>query len=558
MFLALTLDAYPPTMSPPSVEYVSVSSWPSAFGRLEDGIRCGDLVIRLSEQGADAEPYGEQPDPELPIDVTLVSDNKGEGGQWYQTFVFRIEPAGTLADISTIVYGNESHVNEIFAIVQKRNPSVTSPALVQAGQEIEMTVDASRIHVLKTIIPGATQDALTRVYFNGVKEIFPGRSGSAVERVVEFPADAPVDSFVLKRDEQEVSVPRGNKLVEYRYEQGDNFEETVAAAYGKLSTRAIQDFERQTRWSFDRWPPANGDTSEAIISTTRPYDDESFEPLRISLPDPVADARFQELLSQRAQAGVYPVKQPPSGITYRVAVVDSSVTARQVARLLYNSDARYLEIAEAAGIKIETKDMEDLPSDFDMSLIGRSFDIQVDFAEEGYILEEGPGDGETVVKVTKLLNGAVIEERKEAEKGLQGVHRIVHYPNGYRRLVYKPDDTLVAFFDFLYFTMKLGQVDDEEDRRAFVATMLWNWLRDIPRSPGDVAEQLTLRDDARGKLMEALVWRREHIGLAEMALYRWWTINPCLALLTLVFGASMVFMVMVILIRRVVAQRYSG
>lgn len=556
MLFPLPVDAYPPTMSPPPVECVSVTSWPSAFGRLEDGIRYGDTVIRLLGQGADAEPYGDQPDPDLPIDVTLTSDNRGEGGQWYQTFVFRIEPAGTLADISTIVYGDESHVNEIFAIVQKRNPSVTSPARVQAGQEIEMTVDASRIHVLKKIIPGATQDALTRVYFNGVEETIPGRSGSAVVRVVEFPADAPVDSFVLRRGDQEITVPRGNKLVEYRYEQGDSFEETVTAAYGKLSTRAIQDFERQTRWSFDRWPPANGDTSEAIISTTRPYDDEAFEPLKIRLPDPVTDAKFQELLAQRAQAGIYPVKQPPNGLTYRVAVVDSSVTARQVARLLYNSDVRYLEIAEAAGIQIEAKASEDLPADFDVPLIGRSFDIQVDFAEEDYVLEQSPGDGESIVKVTKLLNGTVIEERKEAEKGLQGVHRIIYYPNGYRRLVYKPDDTLVAFFDFLYFTMKLGQVDDEEDRRAFIATMLWNWLRDIPRAPGDVAEQLTLRDDAKGKLMEALVWRREDIGLAEMALYRWWTINPCLALLTLVFGASAVFMIMVILIRRVVAQRY--
>lgn len=560
MFPPLVIGDCQAVVNPPAIEYADPISGQRLVGSLDGGVRYGDFVVRLLGRPLDAEPAGEPaaepPDPDFAVDVSLRGDNQGEGGTWYQTFVFTIRPAGTLADVSTIVFGDESGVAELFPVVQKRYPDISSPELVQAGQELEITVDASRTNVLKTVIPGGSPDALTRVYYNGVKETIPGKTGSAVVRSVEFPANAPVDTFTFRRGEQELTMPKGNKLVEYRYEQGDSFEETVRASYGTLSARAIQDFERQTAWVFNRWPPASGDTAEAIISMTRSYEDEAFQPLKITLPDPIVDAKFQELLDQRAKAGIYPVKQPPGGISYRVTVVDSSVTARQVARLIFNSDARYLEVAEAAGVRLETKDPTKIPADFDVPLIGRSFDLQVDYADEDYVLEVVEGGGENIVKTTKLLNGTVIHEHKAAGESLQGMHKTVYYPNGYRRLVYKPDDTLVALFDFVYFTMKIGQVDNDEDRRGFIATMLWNWLRDIPRSPGDVAEQLSLRDTGQGKIMEALVWQRDSIGLAEMILYRWWTLNPCMALLAVVFGASAVFMLMVILIRKTVGQRY--
>lgn len=555
MFLLLGLGDCQPALTPPQMEFVEVSSCESMTGRLESGIRYGEFLLHLPQRRPNASPPLDQPDPSLPVDVTVTDDNRGQGGHWYQTFVLKIQPMGTLADVSTVVYGDESHASELLLAFQRRYPDVTSPSLIQVGQEIEITVDASRTHVLKRVTSGATKGSVIREFYNGVKEMILGPSSSAVVRIVEFPADAPTDSFQFRRGEQEITVPRGNKLVEYSYEPGDSFEETVKSAYGTLSARAIQDFESQTRWQFSRWPPASGETAEAIISTTRSYEDEAFEHISVTLPDPVTNAKFQELLQMRAKAGIYPMKLPPNGITYRVTVVDSSVTARRVAELLYNSPARYLDIVEASGIRLETADPAALPADFDVPLIGRSFDILVDFADEDFVLEQVSGGSGDVIKTTRLLNGTVIEEYSAAEKGLKGMQQTAYYPNGYRRLVYRPDDTLVAFFDFVYFTMKVGQVDNDEDRRAFIATMLWNWLRDIPRSPGDVAEQLTLRDDADGRLVEALVWHRDKIGLTEMILYRWWTINPCLALVSVVFGASGLFMVAVILIRKAFARR---
>ncbi|MBI3967703.1 MAG: hypothetical protein HY329_18855, partial [Chloroflexi bacterium] len=278
--------------------------------------------------------------------------------------------------------------------------------------------------------------------------------------------------------------------------------------YGKGSVKAMQDFVAQTRWDANKWPPASGEKRRLIISTTTSYEDERPAPIELPAADPAAAAKLQDISRQRAAAGIYPVSRDGTGVKYRVLVASPDVSAKQISRLLYGSDARYLDIARNAGYEVENDRIKGFEADADPMLLGRSFEIAVDFAEERFLNGEPRKDNEKKITTTVLLNGTVIQDFEQSKK--KGLQQVVYYPGGHKRIRHRPDDLILLGLDFVHFQIanirNPGQEKWLRDRESdeFRANVLWTVLRDLPREKGEEARDLALKATDEGAVLEII------------------------------------------------------
>ena len=510
------------------------------------------LAAGLPPAAAFAAPAAEPPPPSVfaGLKVELVDEGVNQDGRWFQTFRVTIRPGGTISDAAVAIYNDIGRSDDVFRAAQAKNPSLTNPAYVHVGTEIDITIDPTTVFVYRETQREQGGAVERIVYYNGVVETYYGDPKSGVLRTVDFPAKAPTESFTFpdafRGTPEAVAAKPGTRIVDYRYVPGEGFADVVRKIFGVNSARAANDLLTQSGWDPNRWPPDGGQT-RVVVNTQETYGDEKPAALDFAPADAAAREQWRRLAAERSAAGIYAVRVEREGIVYKVTVGDGSVTARRVARLLYNDEGKFLRVVAAAGLQAPTADSAGVPADYDPMLVGRSFELQVPFAEERFVLVNREPTGKEGEFVSRLANGTVIYEY-EREPGQSGLLRLIYYPNGYKSIVSRPGGLTLGLLDFLHFQLvniansDLPREQRELLTREFQARMLWTWSRGIPRDAHDVAEVMRLNVSEDDTIFEVLTRRREAVPLAESVLFELWFTYPLVvAALVVTLGTVFLF-----------------
>lgn len=496
---------------------------------------------------------------QAPVQVALVDEGLDASGRWFQRIRVTIGAGGSLTMASEVLYGDQLHADELFEAAKRVNPSLTTPSNVPVGQEILLTIDPRVTYIIREHTVDQARQARRLVYTNGVQRtIYVGKNSGVLQEIV-FPSDRPARSFVFADDHGSVAVVAGGRIVDYAYASGEHFREIVATLYGNVTVRAMQDAIKQTGWDPNRWPPPQNERRRLVLSPAEEYRDERPAPLALDDIEPQHRSALQALLAERARLGFYAIAFDGTAITYRGLVTDPDVTAKRVAAALYGDEARWPAIAQAAGLAVENNQVKGLPPGTDPTLLGRTFDVRVDLADER--LPVGPPQQQGDRRVTTLRNGTIIEDYGAERRPTPGLARIVRYPSGYKRIVYRPDPLMVIALDFLHFQAALlrGATRDESVRdregRAFSAQVLWLLLRDLPREPDDVAVAMTISDEPRGKALEVVVRPRRGDDAAVPGWLVLIKTQPVLAAAGLTIAVGLVLALVFGLLRRPIGAR---
>ena len=464
------------------------------------------------------------------IGLELLKDGVDPEGHWRQTFRLTIKPGGTLSDASLVIYGDPDHVAEMFNAARQSNPDLQSPGLIQIGTQLEVTVDPTRFYVVKESSYDEASGTLTTTFYNGVHLTAYSKREVGVQRSVEFPSDRPAQQFQFPLEEEgtnpgqaTIAVPAGHRLVDYIYDSADSFHNVVNKVYGVATVRAMQDFIKQSKWDPNHWPPSPQQRLRLVVAPASSFADEPIQIATIPLSDPEAARKLADLNAQRARLGIFPVQLESLGTVYHVAVSDPAVTAKEVAKLLYNDPDRYTYVAEQAGIAL------DKPSDGspppDPLLLGRSFQIYVQYDDEEFLLSPPAPNPHTGRLEKHLVNGTVIDSYQTQEPFKTGMVQVVYYPSGYKRILYQPGALTLDVLDFFHFVLHPETKDMPADRRQvlvreFQAQTLWDWGLSTPRQPGDDPEWVRMTDSKRsGPLLEELIRPPKPLGWPQLASY---------------------------------------
>ncbi|MBI3968798.1 MAG: hypothetical protein HY329_24440, partial [Chloroflexi bacterium] len=169
-----------------------------------------------------------------PADIELIHDGPDQNGKWVQRYRIVIGPGGTLGHASLAIFGDEKHVDQLFQAAKESNASLANPSNVPVGQQFEITIDPTEVYVLKDSHWEGNRAARVDEYYNDVREVSYGQVRTGVRHTVEFPAGKPAKTFKwTDENEAVVEVPAGSKLIDYTYNQGDDFQKLVEQLYGK-------------------------------------------------------------------------------------------------------------------------------------------------------------------------------------------------------------------------------------------------------------------------------------------------------------------------------------
>jgi hypothetical protein len=435
------------------------------------------------------------------VDVAVIQDGVDANGQWQQTVRLTIHAGGSLSDASLVMYGDAVHVDALFAAAQRKNPHLTSPAMIPAGQQIDVTIDPSTVFAVATVLRSANSVVLR--FTNGVVSTAYQRPEGSLQRVIAFPESKPTDLFIYPSATQPVKVRPGGRIVDVVYAAGERYGDLVGQVCGITSFLAASDLTAQTGWDPARWPPPAGAAKRVVTKPLTAYQEEPRAITPIPNPHPVGQARQRDQLQARHKVGIFPVRLESFGTVYHVALSDPKVTAGDVSTLLYGSPDHLLDVARAAGFSVPT--VAAGHAAFDPHLFGRAFDLTVDYVDEQFVLWRRYAENGQLA--TGLVDGAVITAYPAASSGpLQ----VVQYPTGYKRVVYRPPKLLstaaqgLALFHAAN-APSLSAAEANALARKFTAEMLWQWGPGVPRVSGDVADTLRLVDTPDGLLLVALV-----------------------------------------------------
>lgn len=488
-----------------------------------------------------------------PIDVAVVRDGLDPGGQWVQTVRLTIRAGGTLADASLVAFGDLNHVDTVFQAAQTMNPHLVNPAMIPVGQQIDLQINPSTTFVLAAVLHGP--NTTVQRFTNGVVNTVYAPPRGSVRRLMTFPAGRPTDFFVYAGATGPVKVRPGGRLVDLQYVPGQSFADVVQQTYGVTTYHAAVDLVNQTGWDPTRWPPAAGAQKRVITEPASFYLAVPREAPLIENPNPIGRARQEELHRQRLQAGVYAVRSEGFSTIYHVAVTDPSVTASSLSYLIYGSTAHQADVARAAGYPVSATGAG--PGSFDPHLLGRSFDLQVDYQDEQFVYAEGnTADGGHYVA---LVNGATILRYPSQTHGLI---EMVTYPTGYKRLLYRPSNLsllLAQGLGLFHVASDLNLPGEAANAiaREYAARVIWHWSPGMPRAPGDIPDSARLIDDPAGPIVEVLIGPPAPTTPVTRLIQVLETQNPLVAIAGLVALSAAAVMV-VDLGRRAIQRRPAG
>jgi len=434
------------------------------------------------------------------IQVAVVHDGLDANGRWSQVVRLTIEGGGTLADASMIVYGDTIHVDQIFAAARQKNPTLTAPAMIPAGQQIDLDIDPSTTYVLQNVL--TTPDTVVQRFTNGVVSTLYLHPNDSLQQVIAFPNGKPTDLFVYPGSNDPIKARPGGRIVDLVYRTGDSFGAVVNSAYGLTTFAAAQDFTNQTGWEPIHWPPSSGQEKVIVVGPRALF---TGVPSAVSLlpnPDPVGRARQLQLAAERQRIGVIPVRRESFGTVYHVAVNDPSVTASQLSQMIYGTPAHRDDLARAAGFAVPSGNTG--VKAFDPHLFGRSFDLTVDYVDENFVVARRTDGGATTVE---LADGALTTTYAAA---LSGPMEVVDYPTGYKRILYRPPKAYLtiaqgmALFSVAQ-DLTLSPSAATQLTTQYIAGALWRISPGIPKAPGDVADSIQLIDSPQGTYLVALV-----------------------------------------------------
>lgn len=478
----------------------------------------------------------EYPRENLPVAVEVVADGRSMDGQWQQTVRLTIKPGGNLGYASQIAFGNVQHVDELFAIARKSNPGLRSPAFVPIGQQIDLVVDPTRVFVLERV--EADQEKIVRAFANGVRETIYLKPASSIVRLVEFPPAPDGREFVFPSSDtslslgpgeaSQIQVPSGGRIVDYRYRRSDEFPDLVRATLGETTFQAAAEISRQTGFRPTKWPPAEGEARRAVLGPAASYRAAPSDTIDLNPPSPEAETAFRKLAEDRRRVGIHPHRLLSFGTVYRVMVGDPSATARDVALLLYGDDREHLEIARRAGFAVPEDRARRDPS-FNPRLFGTAFEITVDYTREYFPYAE-EHDATLEARVVRLLNGAVIE-RYDRAADQNGVWEITRYPNGFKRVTFKPNGPLLSLARAVAFVRGIGDASLDRStaealRRHYTAEFIWSWSLALPREEGDIPDAFDVRQIGDAEVVVASIGPRAPATPVVSALDRFWGYSP--------------------------------
>ena len=485
------------------------------------------------------------------VKVELVDEGVDQSGKWYQTFRVTILAGGTLSDATVAIYNDLGRTEEVFQAARRKTPTLTNPAYVHVGQQIDLAVDPASVFVYKETLKEQNGAVQKVVYYNRVVATYYNDPRLGIVRAVEFPADKRTQQFHYPDDfdgkEQVVSVPAGKRMVDYRYVAGDSFEDVVRKVFGMGSAKAGAELLQQSGWDPNKWPPASGAHARIFVDTSVSYEDSRPVTLAYKPSDPAARDLWQRLNAEREATGIFAVRMERTGIVYRVAVGSGALTAKRTAKMLFNDEAKYPLVLQAAGFPLPA-DPATIAPDYDPLLVGRMFDITVPFDDERFPYVSRQPSGEPGTLVTKLANGTVISETDRAA-GQSGLLRVVYYPNGYKYIVARPSSWSLLLLDFLHFQV-LNIADPNTPReqrelaaREFQARMLWTWSRSLPRAAADVPEILKITVVEKDVLLEVLARPGGDVPWQERLVYNLWFAYPIvLAVAVVALGTLILFL----------------
>lgn len=482
------------------------------------------------------------PPSEVNIEVEMVDEGIDSDGRWFQKLRVTINSGGTLADASYVLYGAESYYQDLFEIARQANPNLKNPSNIQAGQQLDVVVDPTSTYVVRESSRNDVDDATVYKFFNGGEMAVYGGKQSGVIKTVDFPDDSRAKMFNFQAGGEMLRIAPGSRLAEYRYRQGDAFAQVVKRIYGSSSAKALQDFIVKSGYTPDRWPPSSLETKRIIFSTTTSWVDERVQPLsRVPKGRPMNE-RERALMDVRAGAGIFPLITEDLGTVYQVQVVDPNITAKDASRMIFGSEDKYLYLANQAGINPPTDANGRIPEGFNPPLLGRSFEVFVEYSEE--MFPDGPPVRDEKAKrtITKLINGTYLEDYDRAQRDGRGVHKAVYYPTGYKKIFYKADEITYTLADFIYFVSHSGRVVDgpaaKQEQVEYIGRLIWDWAPAVPREPGDIVEDFRMYDTKTGKLIEIVVAPRPQSGVFTSLIYSLWLGNPLASALTIVLLAT--------------------
>jgi len=519
--------------------------------RLAEGLPHGSLNAPIAPLTDEQEVL---PPSAVNIKVELLQDGLDDEGHWFQTLRVTINSGGTLADASYVLYGDESYYEDLFEVARQQNPQLQNPGNIQAGEQFEVVVDPTATYVVKESSFDDVDEKTVYKFFNGGgMAIYSGKKSGLI-RTVDFPNDSRAKMFNFRVGAEILQIPPGSRLAEYRYQPGDAFAQVVKQIYGSSSAKALQDFMVKTGYTPDKWPPSDNEKKRIIFPTTVSYSDERIQPLnRVSRP-PVMNEQMKALMDRRATAGIYPLVTEDLGTIYQFQVANSSTTAKDASRLLFGTEDRYLYIADQAGIIPKVGPDGKIAEDFDPPLLGRSFELFVEYNEEKFLDGQPVHDDRGQRTITRLMNGTYIEEYDRAQRGERGVQRAYYYPTGYKKIFYKADELTYTLADFIFFISHTGRTSPgpaaKEEQENYISRLIWDWAPGVPREPGDIAEDFRVYDAKPGKLIEITIAPRPQTGIVARLIYGLWAGNPLFAAMSIVLLATGLVVLATILTRK--------
>lgn len=421
-----------------------------------------------------------------PVGIAVVHDGVDAQGRWTQTIRLTIESGGSLADASLLMYGDESHVNDLFAVARAKNPRLTSPAMIPAGLAIDVPIDPSKTYVLEQVL--TSPNTTVWHYTNGVVATAYAKPNGNLSRVISFPDGKPTDHFTYPGAKGPVAVQPGGKLVDLVYLKGQSFAAVIDQVFGLTNYNAAADFAKQTGWNPSNWPPKPGAQKEIVVKPRAVYEQEPAVVQPLANSSAVGQQRQALLLKQREDVGIIPVRLESFGTVYHVAVSDPKLTAADISTLIYGTPNQAAAIAQAAGLGNGATGVA-----FDPRLFGRAFDLTVDYVDEGFILSrQVDPTGATTVG---LVDGAEITNYPPARSG---PIRVVRYPTGYARVYYRPPRTLLLVAQGLSFfhvasAPWLSTADSQAVASQYAAQIIWAWGPGLPRSASSLEDSMQLR-----------------------------------------------------------------
>lgn len=489
----------------------------------------------ISPGPGDGDPL-QYPEAMPPIDVAVQAEGLDAQGHWTQTVRLTIKSGGTLGDASGIVFGDVNHVDQIFAAAKKRNAQLYSVAAVPVGQVIDLAIDPSTTYPLQVALSTASTRVLR--FTNGVVDTTYLKGQGSVQRVLAFPAGKPTEQFVYPGATGPLKVRSGGKIVDLVYASGQSYGDVVRQAYGLANYATAADLTRQTGWDPTHWPPPTGEGKRIIVNAPNSYAIAPADAGYVPNPDPIGQQRLVALRQARALVGITTARLESFGQIFHVAVGDTTVTASKVAELLYGSAAHRLDVARAAGFELPNVSPAAAAA-FDPRLFGRSFDVSIDYVDEHFVVwRRDQSDGQSEVE---LANGTHVTTYPIKPSGPL---ILVTYPNGYRRVIYRPDKTLVAVAQGLALFHVAGDLTlpagtAETMTRDYVAHVIWQWGTGLPRRSTDVPDSVTLVDDPAGAYVVAMVPPPAPRTVVDRATDALHLSNPVLAIVALVVAGSM-------------------